>query len=192
MRQARSLLLMIALAACAWLVAGRSSGASAATPTPTSGFIILQPTPTKGILILRPSRTPTSPSSSVRGSSSTCPLWTRTKTGGFSCRSRRASSWGDTLGAVTDTSRVGSSCVGNEPLPICEQPSTTLTGSPGTHVHLARKYNGEWLGADGPVPFVLDGWVSSGAGIEYDGYLTRGSQSVEAFDGDSEINQVSR
>ncbi len=66
MRQARSLLLMIALAACAWLVAGRSSGASAATPTPTSGFIILQPTPTKGILILRPSRTPTSPSSSVQ------------------------------------------------------------------------------------------------------------------------------
>jgi murein DD-endopeptidase MepM/ murein hydrolase activator NlpD len=71
--------------------------------------------------------------------------------------------------------------------PSCEGGVTN-----GTHVHMARKFNGEWIPADGPVPFVLDGWVSSGAGIEYDGYLTRGSQSVEAFDGDSEINQVSR
>jgi len=71
--------------------------------------------------------------------------------------------------------------------PSCEGGVTN-----GTHVHMARKFNGEWIPADGPVPFVLDGWVSSGAGIEYDGYLTRGSQSVEAFDGDSEINQISR
>ncbi len=26
----------------------------------------------------------------------------------------------------------------------------------GTHVHIARKYNGEWMAADGPVPFVIE------------------------------------
>jgi hypothetical protein len=39
----------------------------------------------------------------------------------------------------------------------------------------------------------LEGWVSSGNGIEYDGYLTRGSTTLEAlevvFEGQ---NQISR
>ena len=43
--------------------------------------------------------------------------------------------------------------------------------SNAAHLHLVRKYNGEWISADGPLPFVLGGWVSSGNGIEYDGYL---------------------
>lgn len=60
----------------------------------------------------------------------------------------------------------------------------------GTHVHLARKYNGEWIAADGSIAFNLDGWISSGTGTEYDGYLTRGSQKVEAWDGLNEINQI--
>ena len=33
--------------------------------------------------------------------------------------------------------------------------------SNGTHVHLARKYNGEWIPADGITPFELDGWISA-------------------------------
>lgn len=65
--------------------------------------------------------------------------------------------------------------------------------SNGTHVHLARKYNGEWISADGNIPFNLDGWVSSGNGYEYDGYLTRGSTSLEALEGRFEgLNQISR
>jgi len=64
--------------------------------------------------------------------------------------------------------------------------------SNATHVHLARKYNGEWIAADGPLPFNLDGWVASGGGAEYDGYLTRGSQTIEAWDSASELNQVFR
>jgi len=71
--------------------------------------------------------------------------------------------------------------------PSCEGGVTN-----GTHVHIARKFNGEWIPADGPFPFVLDGWVSSGAGGEYDGYLTRGNQVVEAYDGDEEMNHISR
>jgi len=64
--------------------------------------------------------------------------------------------------------------------------------SNGTHVHLARRFNGEWIPADGPLPFVLDGWVSSGTGVEYDGFLARGSEVVEAWDGNTPLNQISR
>jgi LasA protease len=59
--------------------------------------------------------------------------------------------------------------------PSCEGGTAT-----GTHVHLARKYNGEWLPADGPIPFNLSGWVAHGGVQEYDGTLTRGSQTVTA------------
>ncbi|HEX9385022.1 MAG TPA: LysM peptidoglycan-binding domain-containing protein [Anaerolineales bacterium] len=65
--------------------------------------------------------------------------------------------------------------------------------SNGTHVHLARKYNGEWISADGNLPFNLEGWISSGNGTEYDGYLTRGSTVIEAMEGVFEgQNQISR
>ena len=64
--------------------------------------------------------------------------------------------------------------------------------SNGTHVHIARKYNGEWIPADSTNPFQLDGWISSGTGVEYDGYLTKGSQVVEAWDGRNELNQIGR
>lgn len=65
--------------------------------------------------------------------------------------------------------------------------------SNGTHVHLARKYNGEWISADGNLPFNLDGWISSGNGNEYDGYLTRGAATLEALEGQLEgLNQISR
>jgi LasA protease len=65
--------------------------------------------------------------------------------------------------------------------------------SNGTHLHLARKYNGEWISADQPeLPFVLDGWVSSGAGNEYDGYLNRDGKKIEAYAARDEINAIQR
>ena len=65
--------------------------------------------------------------------------------------------------------------------------------SNGTHLHIARKYNGEWIPADASIPFNLEGWVSSGNGIEYDGYLTRGDMVFEALEGRFEgLNQISR
>ncbi len=64
--------------------------------------------------------------------------------------------------------------------------------SQGTHTHFARKYNGEWIPADGPIPFVLDGWVSQGLGSEYDGTLTRGGVTIEACDCRGPGNQISR
>jgi len=65
--------------------------------------------------------------------------------------------------------------------------------SNATHLHLARKYNGEWIPADGNIPFLMDGWVSSGNGIEYDGFLTRGTTILTAEEGVFEgVNQISR
>jgi hypothetical protein len=64
--------------------------------------------------------------------------------------------------------------------------------SNGVHVHLARKYNGEWISADGPIPFNLDGWISAGLTYEYDGTLSRGSTVLEACGCRNEDNQVSR
>lgn len=71
-------------------------------------------------------------------------------------------------------------------------PSCEGGASSGTHLHIARKYNGEWIPADGRLPFNLDGWVSSGNGVEYDGFLSRGSQRIEAWDGVNDLNQITR
>lgn len=52
--------------------------------------------------------------------------------------------------------------------------------SNGTHLHIARSYNGRWVSADGPLPFTLSGWESQGLGREYDGLLLKGDQTREA------------
>jgi len=64
--------------------------------------------------------------------------------------------------------------------------------STGTHLHLARRYNGEWISADTSLPFVLDGWTSKGDGIEYNGYLVKDGVTVEAWEGRRTENQISR
>jgi LasA protease len=64
--------------------------------------------------------------------------------------------------------------------------------SSGTHVHIARKFNGEWMSALGPVPFNLSGWISAGTGEEYVGTLSRNNVIVESLEGNSTINQIQR
>ncbi|NOZ50322.1 MAG: LysM peptidoglycan-binding domain-containing protein [Chloroflexi bacterium] len=44
------------------------------------------------------------------------------------------------------------------------------------HLHFARRYNGVWVAAAGPVPLVLDGWRARGD-FEYDGTLTKPGRS---------------
>ena len=61
----------------------------------------------------------------------------------------------------------------------------------GTHVHIARKYNGEWIPADEPLPFELGGWKSAGWGVEYDGTLTREGVVLEACACRGPTNQIS-
>jgi hypothetical protein len=62
----------------------------------------------------------------------------------------------------------------------------------GTHVHIARRFNGEWIAADGPIPFVLSGWRAIAALYEYDGYLTNGDRTIEACDCGAEENAIWR
>ena len=64
--------------------------------------------------------------------------------------------------------------------------------SNASHLHLVRKYNGEWLPADRNLPFELGGWVSSGDGSEYDGFLQWGARRLEAEEGASELNIITR
>jgi murein DD-endopeptidase MepM/ murein hydrolase activator NlpD len=52
--------------------------------------------------------------------------------------------------------------------------------STGTHLHFARKYNGEWVSADGPLPFVLSGWTAVAGDRPYQGKLVRGNQVITA------------
>jgi len=59
--------------------------------------------------------------------------------------------------------------------PSCEGGRAT-----GTHIHMARKYNGEWMAADGPIPFVLSGWHVQSAGEPYQGYLLRADEVIKA------------
>ncbi|HJW89926.1 MAG TPA: LysM peptidoglycan-binding domain-containing M23 family metallopeptidase [Anaerolineales bacterium] len=71
--------------------------------------------------------------------------------------------------------------------PSCEGGVST-----GTHLHLARRYNGEWIPADQSIPFVLDGWVSRGLRNEYDGYLDRDGETIEALEGENPKNEIQR
>ena len=59
--------------------------------------------------------------------------------------------------------------------PSCEGGTAT-----GTHVHMARKFNGEWMTANGPIPFTLSGWTVHSGEKPYKGKLTKGNQTVVA------------
>ncbi len=57
------------------------------------------------------------------------------------------------------------------------RPSCEGGYSTATHLHFARRYNGEWIPAGtGPVPMVLSGWVAHQDMMPYEGTLTRGDQ----------------
>jgi len=63
--------------------------------------------------------------------------------------------------------------------PSCEGGSST-----GTHIHIARKYNGEWIPAEGIgggiLAFNLEGWVAHNGSAPYLGTLSRHSLVVTA------------
>jgi murein DD-endopeptidase MepM/ murein hydrolase activator NlpD len=61
--------------------------------------------------------------------------------------------------------------------PSCEGGRST-----GTHIHIARKFNGEWMVADGVVPFVLSGWRPERGSVPYKGWLIKGDLRVLASD----------
>jgi len=71
--------------------------------------------------------------------------------------------------------------------PSCEGGVST-----GTHLHIARRYNGEWISADQDLPFILDGWVSQGSGYEYQGLMVRGDQTIRAEETKTDFNRIKR
>ena len=62
----------------------------------------------------------------------------------------------------------------------------------GSHLHFARKYNGEWILADGPLPFNLSGWVAQAGLKPYQGALIRGDEVVLACSCASRQTNISR
>lgn len=69
--------------------------------------------------------------------------------------------------------------------PSCEGGLAT-----GTHFHIARRYNGEWLPADWVVPFVFDGWVPVAGEEPYAGSLVRGALEVPACTCSTRANRI--
>ncbi len=80
---------------------------------------------------------------------------------------------------IEDRHRVplGTELAAGDPIghPSCEGGRAT-----GSHVHVARKYNGEWIPADGPIPFVMDGWQAHNGEASYFGSLTRGDETIQS------------
>lgn len=62
--------------------------------------------------------------------------------------------------------------------------------SDATHVHLARRYNGEWIPAgSGSCPMVLSGWTVHEGSMPYEGTMTRGGEERTAAEcWEDEIN----
>jgi murein DD-endopeptidase MepM/ murein hydrolase activator NlpD len=52
--------------------------------------------------------------------------------------------------------------------------------SNSSHLHFARRYNGEWMAAGGPVPMNLSGWIVQPNLVPYHGIIARGAQQLEA------------
>jgi murein DD-endopeptidase MepM/ murein hydrolase activator NlpD len=67
-----------------------------------------------------------------------------------------------------------------------------------THLHIARRYNGEWIAADcsdclltaAAPPFTMSGWTATSFGTEYDGSLVNGESYREAREARDPINEL--
>jgi LasA protease len=71
--------------------------------------------------------------------------------------------------------------------PSCEGGRAT-----GTHLHMARRYNGEWVPADGPLPFTLSGWEARAGVNAYEGWLIKGNEIIYANTASTIETQITR
>jgi LasA protease len=74
--------------------------------------------------------------------------------------------------------------------PSCEGGRAT-----GTHIHIARRYNGEWMPASGVLAFNLEGWVAQAGAAPYLGTLKRNARVITACtcsDKNSQIESESK
>jgi murein DD-endopeptidase MepM/ murein hydrolase activator NlpD len=84
---------------------------------------------------------------------------------------------------------VGTRLNQNDPVghPSCEGGVST-----GTHLHLTRKYNGEWIPAEGPLPFILDGWKAIAQPGNYAGLLEKDGHQVLVGPSSEEYTWITR
>jgi LasA protease len=72
--------------------------------------------------------------------------------------------------------------------PSCEGGIST-----GTHLHFARKYNGEWMGVGAETPFILSGWRVESGSQPYLGQLVNADGAVVSAKSDgSSTSLISR
>jgi hypothetical protein len=57
---------------------------------------------------------------------------------------------------------------------------------------MARRYNGEWIPADGPLPFVLSGWQAKAGLQSYEGWLIKDDQVIYANTASTYEAQITR
>lgn len=72
-------------------------------------------------------------------------------------------------------------------------PSCDGGRSTGTHVHIARKFNGEWILAESILPFTMEGWQVRNGSAPYQGSLVNNNKTVFsslASDGASHIQSL--
>jgi murein DD-endopeptidase MepM/ murein hydrolase activator NlpD len=63
---------------------------------------------------------------------------------------------------------------------VIGRPSCLRGRATDIHLHIARKYNGEWIEAGSAVPFNFEGWVVQNGELPYEGTMVRGDQVLTA------------
>lgn len=71
-------------------------------------------------------------------------------------------------------------------------PSCQGGAATGTHVHISRKYKGEWIGAGEPFPFILSGWLAIPGQQVFKSSLVKGDQTVTADPNGANSSQITR
>lgn len=71
-------------------------------------------------------------------------------------------------------------------------PSCAGGSSSGIHIHIARKFNGEWVLAEGGLPFVLSGYQAHDKEKFCEGTLELGDSVVQAYPWGNYLTKISR
>jgi hypothetical protein len=89
--------------------------------------------------------------------------------------------------ATAGRASVGRTLLQGDPIgyPSCEGGTST-----GTHIHIARKYNGEWIPVNSVIQFNMGGWVAFLGDEPREGTLRRGNQVVTACDCSNTNSQI--
>lgn len=89
--------------------------------------------------------------------------------------------------ATNGKAPVGTIVKKGDPLgyPSCEGGTST-----GTHIHVARKYNGEWINATGAIPFIMENWIPNKNSTAYKGTMTRFGLTITASETGGARSQI--